>query len=405
MKSILTTDGERNALCVHYQTLLEIEEPLYIKEVITNKKLREIRIHVDFRRGTKFACPTCGAQNCTVSKTTDKSWKTLKIHGNDCYIHFRTPYIKCTCGTSIYRPHWENGSSKFTVWFENEVIFLAHAMMPVSWIGAYFGEHDTLIRRIINRYVDAEYAQIDWSNVKCLAVDEIYLGKKHKYVSVFTDNDTGRVLFIADGKRQGTFRQFVDEARKHGLTPKKITDISMDMSGAFIAGATKYFPKAEITFDKFHIVKLLNQAMNDVRKAENEHKDCRYEVLKKSENLNLKQKKKLKEVLALNDKIARAYAFKESFSDILSYDLSAEQAELLIDQWVLEVRESDIVPMKKFANTVYKYWYGVIRYFTSRITNAISEGINSVIRSYQGVARGFGNRTHFKKYVYLKKGL
>jgi transposase len=403
MKSRINPQSEQESQFAHYSKIIGIEEPLYIYKIETVEKADEVHIYVDFRKGAKFTCPACGADNCSVNQTEDKVWQTLPIIQYDCYIHFRTPYIKCTCGTKIYRPHWENGSSKFTVYFENKVIGLAHGGLPATRIGEHFGLHDTQIRRIINRYVNAEYEKLNWSNVKRLAVDEIYLGKRNKYQTVFTDIDSGKVLFITNGKDGKTFRRFIDEARKHGLTPKKITDISMDMSGAFIAAAGKYFPKAGITFDKFHVIKLLNKAINEVRKAEKEHKDCMYELYKRKDNLTPKQASKLREILALNDRIAQAYAFKESFADIMSYDLTIKQAEALFEQWTDEVWASDLEPLKTFVKTVMKHWYGIVQYFKSRITNGIAEGVNSLIRTIQAVANGFANVQHLRSIVYLRK--
>ena len=403
MKARINQQSEQKSQFAHYAKILGIKEPLYIYKVETIEEIGEVHIYVDFRKGAKFTCAVCGADNCSVSRTEDKKWQTLPVIQYDCYIHFRTPYIKCSCGTHIFRPHWENGSSKFTVQFENKVIGLARGGLPASRIGEHFGLHDTQIRRIINRYVDSEYAKLDWSNVKRLAVDEIYLGKRNKYQTVFTDIDSGKVLFITNGKNAVTFSRFIKEARNHGLTPKKISDISMDMSNAFIAAATKYFPKAKITFDKFHVIKLLNKAINEVRKAEKEHKDCMYELYKRKGNLTPKQKKKLKDVLALNDRIAQAYAFKESFADIMSYNLTIEEAEALFDQWIDDVWESGITPLMTFANTVLKHWYGIVQYFKSRITNGIAEGVNSLIRTVQAVANGFANVHHLRSVVYLRK--
>jgi transposase len=407
MKAIIPPLNEQEAEIAAYSQLFKIDEPLYITRIDWNHESREVDVYVDFRRGAKFVCPKCGRDNCAVDKTADKSWKTLPIHHYECRIHLRTPYVKCICGTSIFRPHWENGSTKFTIWFEGDVLKLVKAGLPVSYVAKRVGEHDTLIWRIVKRYVNAEYEKLDFSSVRRIAVDEISVGAGYKFVTVFTDIDTSRVLFIANGKKGTTFAQFLKEAKKHGLKKKNITDIGIDMSSAFIAAAKKYFPKAEITFDKFHVLKLLNKAVNEVRKSEKGHKDCMYELYKRQGNLTRKQKKTLNEVLSLNATIAKAYELKETFFDIMSYDISIDQAEELFHEWMYETCTADveIKPIIKFAETVDKHWDGIVRYFGSRVTNGIAEGINSLIRIVQGIARGFPNKSNLKAMVYLKEAI
>ncbi|MCL2070863.1 MAG: transposase family protein [Oscillospiraceae bacterium] len=165
MKKI-TPMSDQETQQAYFTFLFKIEEPFYIKKIETNHETCETHVYVDFRKGTKFVCPVCGAEHSGVHATADKSWKTLPIHHYECHIHLRTPYIKCsknTCGTTIFRPHWENGSTKFTVWFEDDVIKLVRAGLPVSCVEKRVGEHDTRIWRIVHRYVKAQYEKLDFS--------------------------------------------------------------------------------------------------------------------------------------------------------------------------------------------------------------------------------------------------
>ncbi|MCL2070862.1 MAG: transposase [Oscillospiraceae bacterium] len=107
--------------------------------------------------------------------------------------------------------------------------------------------------------------------------------------------------------------------------------------------------------------------------------------------------------MTLNDRIAKAYAFKESFRDIMTYDLTIEQAEKLFEHWADSVWESNLEPLKRFVKTLEKHWYGILQYFKSRITNGIAVGINSLIRTVQALANGFGNIHHLRSVVYLRK--
>ena len=127
-----------------------------------------------------------------------------------------------------------------------------------------------------------------------------------------------------------------------------------------------------------------------------------YELYKNPANLSRNQEKILKAVLAINARIAQAYEFKETFADIMNYNFTIEQAEKLFEQWAVRVEASDLAPMKTFAKTVRKHWSGILEYFKSGITNGIAEGINSVVKTVQGIARGFANKGNLMSVIYMR---
>ena len=134
----------------------------------------------------------------------------------------------------------------------------------------------------------------DFSEVKSIGVDETSRAKGHKYVSVFIDLDTSRVIHVCEGKDASTIESFKDDLEQHKGSNKNIKNFCCDMSPAFISGIENSFPNASITFDKFHVMKLMNEAVDKVRREEQSHnallKKTRYVWLKNPENLTIKPK-------------------------------------------------------------------------------------------------------------------
>ena len=157
-----------------------------------------------------------------------------------------------------------------------------------------------------------------------MGIDETSVRKGHDYVTVAADLETGRVLHVTPGKDQTTIERIKDHLVSKGVCqrhplgePKQVTDACIDMSPSFIAGMVEYFPDTSITFDKFHVVKLLNEAMNKVRKAEaREHailKGHKYTLLKRDNKLSARQKQEREQLIELLPAIGKAYRLKTLF--------------------------------------------------------------------------------------------
>ena len=200
--------------------------------------------------------------------------------------------------------------------------------------------------------------------------------------------------------------RFVEELHKHSGNAENITEITMDMSEAFIKGVTDNLPDADITFDRFHVMKLLNEAVDEVRRQEQKQnpllKKSRYVWLKNPKNLTKAQRETLQNLDGENLDTARAYQLRLTFQDIYANAKNAAEAEILIDSWVQLAWNSNLEPLQNFANTIYTHWYGVIRYWTSRLTSGICEGVNSVIQEVKRVARGYRNMKNFINTIYLR---
>lgn len=389
-----------------FEAALGINEPLYIEEIEFKPQEGELHIYINFRRGGRFACPNCGERELPVHDTADKSWRHLNFFQYKCYIHLRNPRVKCPCcGELLRMPPWARKQSGFTALFEAFVLRLAREM-PVLQLAALVGETDTRIWRIVHWHTRRAYSNKTFKLSGKLGVDETSSRKGHNYVTTFVDMENGEVLFATEGKDASTIKSFAAELPKHDADPGNVKEVTMDMSPAFIAGAAEYLPGASITFDKFHIIKALNVALDDVRRTEQKKnpllKKTRYIWLKNPNNLSAAEKKRLGTLRYENTKTARVYQMKLTFQDIYRNIPEPKAAKAALNKWLSWAVRSRLEPVKAFAKTVKSHFAGIMRYFQSRLTSGMMEGLNSRIQEIKRRARGFRNIGNFIDMIYLE---
>jgi transposase len=387
---------------------LGIEEPIYVEKIEFDKGSGELHIHMNFRRGSKFACSTCGKEGLPVHDTIEKTWRHLNFFQYKCFIHLRTPRTKCPdCGDRLYMPPWGRKGSGFTMLFEVLILTLAKEM-PISQIAELIGEHDTKVWRVIRSYVKKAHQEKSFEATTKLGVDETSSRKGHNYVTIFADLEKGDVLFATEGKGSATVESFTKEMPLHNAAPVQIKEISMDMSPAFIAGVDKYLSSASITFDKFHVIKQLNEALDEVRRNEQKRnpllKRSRYAWLKNPDNLTAEQKKLLATLSKENTKTAKVYQMKLTFQDIYRNIYETVAADAAIRKWLSWAVRSRLEPVKVFARMIKKHYAGILRFFESRLTSGMMEGINSRVQEIKRRAKGFRNIPNFISMIYLEAG-
>jgi transposase len=188
---------------------------------------------------------------------------------------------------------WARPESGFTLLFEALLITFATAM-PVAKVAEMTRVHDTRIWRVIEHHVDTERALLSFAGVTKVGLDETAAARGQDYVTVFMDMVTRRVLFATEGRDAATVERFAQDLREHGGDPDLVTDTSSDMSVVFISGIGEYLPKARMTFDRFHVMAKLSEAVDEVRRAEQKTnptlKKTRYVWLKNQQNFTAKQR-------------------------------------------------------------------------------------------------------------------
>ena len=390
-----------------FQAALGLLPPWQVDRCSFDEVAGRLDIHLDFPRGSIFACSVCGVL-CKAYDTSELVWRHLNFFQHQAFLHARTPRVECSqCGVHRVAVPWARPDSGFTLLFEALVMMMAKAM-PVSAVGRIVKEHDTLIWRIVTHYVDAARAKADYSTVTQVGVDETASRRGQKYMSLFVDLDERKVLFAAPGKDSSTVAAFAADLTAHGAQPEAVTEVSADMSKAFSKGIAASLPNAMVTFDKFHVVSLVNDAVDEVRRLEQktnpELAKSRYVWLKNPENLTEGQWEKFDALDIVNShlKTARAYQIRLTFQDL--FNQPADNAKAYLNKWYFWATHSRLPPIIKVAKTIRKHQAGILRWFISGINNGILEGINSLVQAAKAKARGYRSDRNLATIIYLIAG-
>ncbi len=281
--------------------------------------------------------------------------------------------------------------------------------MPVAAVARLVGEHDTRLWRVVTHYVEAALARLDLTDLASVAIDETAARRGHDYITLFVDIDKRRVVYIADGRGADTVRQFADHVDAHNSDASRIKEVCIDMSGAFIKGVTENLTEAEITFDKFHAVKLVNDAVDHVRRAEvksraPELEGTRYAWTRNAANLTAAQAAELAPLTKANLKTARAYHLRLAFQDICR-EPSRHWAEIQLE------RETVVGPSARASRrsrtspaTIERHWDGILAWCDSPTANGLIEGMDSLVQAAKAKARGYRSLRNLEAMTYLIAG-
>ncbi len=389
-----------------FTVALGLTPPWEVRDLRFSVEAKRLDIVVDFEKGASFPCPVCGAPS-KAHDTEERTWRHLDFFQHAAYLTARVPRCKCyEHGVKAVPVPWARTGSGFTLMFEALLMVLVREM-PVAATGRVVGEHGNRIWRVLNHYVHEARAKVDMSGVTRLGVDETAARRGHDYITLVTDMEQRRLLFGIEGRGHDTLRAFKEDLEAHNGKADQIQEACIDMSPAFIKGLGEHFPEAHITFDRFHVMKLMGDALDAVRREEAktrpELKRSRYWWLKNPENLKAEQRERLKELKAQNLDTALAYQMKLTLQDFYGQPNSLA-AGTFLDDWCEMALESGLEPVKKVARTLREHAAGVLRWFRGYLTNGFAEGLNSILQAAKGKARGYSTTRNLITIAYLLAG-
>ena len=360
-----------------------------------------------------------GAVRC-YDHIEDATWRHLNVFEHRCTIVCRLPRAQCVQSGKVYRvtPPWEGLSKAFTKAFEALTLLLLREM-PVSAAARLTKESDTRLWRLLSAHVQRAWPRVDWSEVTIVGCDELSARKGHRYVSVFCDLAKKRVLFAVEGKDKSVWEKFVRALGEHNGHHRAITELSMDMSPAYIAGADENIgSQATVVFGKFHVIAHVSKAVDDTRRQESRQERSARAVLKGTQwlwrknpdNLNEEQAAELKELKTRNLATARAYQMRLCLQEIYQLPDAAVARRRLLAwcRWVSQVAKKYTTllfgKMVKAAAMIERHLEGILGHWKSRTTNAFLEGLNSVFSAVKRKARGFRSVQSLITMLYFTAG-
>ena len=386
---------------------LDLPGPWYVKDVQLEKKAGELILHIeiDHTTRTKFEYEQ---KKYAVYDHQVRTWTHLNFFEHKCQLHARVPRVKLPDGkVKLVSVPWAQPGSSFTLKFEYNVIQLVDEGMSSSGVGRRLGIGAQSVFRIIRRYVSGALATQDIAVVKELSVDETSSKKGHNYLTILADRKAKKVVGVAVGKDKEAFAHALVDMEVRGGDREKVRTVTMDMSTSYIAAVNEYMLQAEIVFDRFHIVKKMNEAVDQIRKEERKEyeglKNSRYLWLRNNNSLTDEQKKKVEELSDVCPNTGKAYRLKELLKLVL--DNAYQQRKITpLNEWIKEAWKSGLEPIRKFVKMLYHHWYGIKGYFNRLATNAYAERINLKIQEIKRLAKGYRNIHNFMIMIYFHLG-
>jgi len=380
---------------------------------ITSAKFLERReIHIPISR-EQFTCPDCASASVRAYAERRRVFMALPVGRCACLLHVSVHRLNCAdCGAKKYErlPFLSSPKARVTRELERSVIEL-RAEMSITAVAHFFGLDWKTVKNIEKNALQKKYARVPLKDVKRIAIDEIHAFPKapasEKYVTVVRDLDSGAVLEVARGKGARALDAFARRIKKF---KKNITLVCMDMSNAYAAWVFKHLPDADVVFDHFHVIKAMNDKLDNVRRrvvrgvdedTRAAIKGRRFLFLRNAEDLAPDDKAALDAARAQFRDLSDAYLFKERLRSIYAQACCEFDAAFQLDAWCAQAEACGVKEMAAMAKTVRNHFTGILAYWRNdRASNASQEGFNNKIRWLISQAYGFHDYEYFRLKIF-----
>lgn len=399
---------------------------LQLPWVVEDVKLDTAKRRIDFEigcRGNALACPACGAGAQPVHDRLRRSWRHLDFFQFEAWLHCDVPRIACgSCGkTTQLSVPWARPGSGFTAAFEALALALCREL-PVRQAANLLRCADKQLWRRIEFYVNRARELERFADVHTVGIDETSLRRGQHYITVVHDLDAKRLLFATEGRDHQTVLDFAADLKAHGGDPAAVRHVCMDMSAAYVKGTAMALPQAQISYDRFHVIAMANEAMDLVRRAE--MSDDAAAVRSALGDNGRKTLKQLMWGMRRNPsgwsgpqldamhwlqhstlKSARAWRLKMALQAVYAAARAhndTHRASADLRGWLSWARRCRLDPFKKLASTIKDRSDAVVRGMTDHRSNAFVEAMNGLLQQAKRAARGFRTATNFIAIAYLR---
>lgn len=383
-----------------------LEEPWYVRSIETRDN--EVHAYIDVRDMSKLPCPECGEMMERAGyEKEERVWRHGDCFFYPCYVHCRRPRVRCKeHGIKVVEAPWARKHSRFTLMFEGYAMLML-GDMPRKKVSKLLRCNEKALRKIMNYWVMDAVEKMDLSGVKNICVDETSFKRGQSYVTVVIDGDESRVIDVEENREAKAIEEFSYKLEEKGGKSEEIRQFVCDMSKPYKSGCELCFPNATIVIDKFHVKKLIIDGMDEVRRTEqgkiNKRKSGRKLLMIPERRQTEDQRKAVENMSKKYPKTGRAYRMVQSIDYVYESTTEQEASERLksLISWM---KRSRLEPMKRVARTLKERSNNILAYFRGKRTNAIAEGLNSMIQAAKRKARGFKTYEGFVAMIYLVAG-
>lgn len=351
-------------------------------------------------------CPCCGSNESTFKGIKIRNLRMAPLGNKQAFLSVEIHRLKCINCSHIWWPPlpFARAKKRFTISFERYVIELMR-FATIEHVAKFLGVSWSLIKNIHKAYLLREHQSPDLKSIHYIGVDEFSISKGHEYMTIFINLETGEIIHAIEGKNIESITPFFLQLKEQAIQLKAI---AMDMNAAYASATKTYLPNVDIVFDRFHVVALLNTAIDEIRRDQQAKcntvglkaiKGMRFLLLSNYEKLNSKKQNSLACLLEVNKPIAMAHAMKEQLQLFWKKSSVKEGAQFLC-WWIMDAVESGIRELEKTGRTLLKHGKDLLNYFKHKITNGKTEGINNKIKTMKRQAYGFRDMEYFKLRLY-----
>lgn len=358
-------------------------------------------------KATIKKCSHCHSKDVQIKETKVRRLRMVSLGNLKCFLDITVHKFKCkNCGSSSWiKLPFACGKLPMTIAFVTYVLSMIK-LGTVQAISLFLNLNWKTVKNIHKDCLSKKYKKISYKDLTYLSMDEFSIKKGHKYMTIFLDIKTGRIVYAVEGRSIENISPFLQKLAKKA---HKLKAIAMDLSPPFISAVEKYLPNVKIVFDHFHVTKIINQALDELRKKEwlknnlsgekKIGKGERFLFFRNYEDMEETQKGKLDQLLKINKTLATAYEMKEQFRTFWGKGSKQEGAKFLC-QWIFTAVQSGIPTLAKVGKTFLRHYEGLLNYFDHRISNGKIEGINNKIKVQKRCGYGYRDIEYFTLLLY-----
>jgi len=390
---------------------LRLEEPWFVESAKFDAENQRVDIYVAVRPEAEFLCPECGGKTSRYGyEPNERLWRHADCMFYPTYVHCRRPKVICPkCGVKQTSAPFERKNSRHTMYFEGYAMMLL-ANMPRAAAARALRCDEKTMASIVSYWVNKANDKRSLKDLAKLALDETSFRRGHDYVTLMINAEERCVIDVEEGRDKETVANFCKKLVEKGGDPANITAVTSDMSKSFCPAIEENFPNASHVIDKFHVKQIVTTAMEEVRKLEQKESDEKKSLFQ-SRRLFMVPKSKLTEEQSANlfalskrfPKTGKAYRIVATLDEFY-HSATPEIAADAFDRLYSWMRRCRLEPMKDAALSLLRHKDKILAYFSNRLTNAICEGINSLVQAAKRKARGYRTLQGYIAMIYLIAG-